>query len=353
MQTSSRKFLVVAAVLLALGYAIYRFGGMIEGANFSGTKLLHSLKEANPILLLLSLIVIYGCYAVRSLRWQLFQGNLGNSRFGVIYGMTLAGFAAIFLFGRAGEPVRPLLLARKERLPIADMTGIYALERIFDIVSAVVVAGIALLIEKRHVPIAATSGAFLIAGVLGAIAFLAYFRFTGIARLEGRFAPWLASAGWRKKSAEVLLGFARGVQMIRSWGELALVMIYSAVHWFMVLLVYIWVSHSFGGKFLEINTGDAMLLMAFTLAGSVFQLPLAGGGSQLAAISVYKFFGMETEAATAAAVVLWLITFAACSFAGVPILVHEGMSFGKLREFAHEKEATGEDAQYKQGDPAS
>jgi hypothetical protein len=79
--------------------------------------------------------------------------------------------------------------------------------------------------------------------------------------------------------------------------------------------------------------------MAFTLAGSIFQLPLAGGGSQLAAISVYKFFGIENEPATAAAVVLWLITFAACSVVGVPSLVHEGFSIGKLKKLAeHEKE---------------
>ena len=102
MQMSSRKLLVVLAVLLALGYAIHRSSGMIAGANFSLTKLLHSLKEANPLLLAASLVVIYGCYAVRSLRWQLFQGNLGSSRFGVIYAMTLAGFASIFLLGRAG-----------------------------------------------------------------------------------------------------------------------------------------------------------------------------------------------------------------------------------------------------------
>ena len=77
--------------------------------------------------------------------------------------------------------------------------------------------------------------------------------------------------------------------------------------------------------------------MAFTLAGSVFQLPLAGGGSQLAAISVYKFFGIETEPATAAAIVFWLITFAACSLVGVPLLFHEGFSLGKLKEMAEQE----------------
>jgi len=39
-------------------------------------------------------------------------------------------------------------------------------------------------------------------------------------------------------------------------------------------------------------------------------------------------FGVETEAAAAASIVMWLITFAACSLAGVPLLIHEGFSLG-------------------------
>src|SRR5260370_7884061 len=64
--------------------------------------------------------------------------------------MTLAGFAAVFLLGRAGEPVRPLLLSRKERLPIADLFGIYALERLFDLASAAIIAAIALLLFQSY-----------------------------------------------------------------------------------------------------------------------------------------------------------------------------------------------------------
>src|ERR1700676_5456273 len=169
MQSSSRKLLVVVAVVLALAYAIYRSSGMIQGASFSGTKLLQAVRGANPYLLILSVVAIFVCYALRSLRWQLFQGNLGSSHFWTIYKMTLAGFCAVFLLGRAGEPVRPLLLARKEKLPIADMYGIYALERIFDVFSAAVIAGIALLVEKRHVPVANATGVVLIVGVVGVV----------------------------------------------------------------------------------------------------------------------------------------------------------------------------------------
>src|SRR5712671_5107183 len=182
MQSSSRKLLVVAIGLLVLGFVVYRSSGMIHLADFSGAKLLHAIRNANPFLLILSILAIYGCYALRSLRWKVFQQNLGPSHFGTIYAMTLAGFAAVFLLGRAGEPVRPLLLARKEKLPVSGMFGVYVLERLFDLASAAVIAAIGLLLFKSNADssgaasrlevAARTTGLFFSAGVVGAIAFL-------------------------------------------------------------------------------------------------------------------------------------------------------------------------------------
>jgi uncharacterized protein (TIRG00374 family) len=354
MQTSSRKLLVVLIVLLALGYAIYRSSGMMHLGDFSGTKLWTAIRNADPLLLILSLVAIYSCYALRSLRWKAFQRNLGPSRFGPIYAMTLAGFAAIFLLGRAGEPVRPLLLARKEKLPVADLFGIYALERLFDLASTAVIAAVGLLLfqSRGHAgetagkleTAARTTGSLLFAGVVGAIAFLLYLRLHGSALLERRLQGWVITRGWRGKIAGIVLGFARGVQAIRSWSDLALSVFYSAVHWFLVLLVYLWVSHSFGGTLKSLSLGDAMLVMASTLVGSAVQLPGVGGGSQVASFLAYTtVFGVEKEAAAAASIVMWLITFAAVSLAGVPLLIHEGLSLGKLKELAeHEKVAVGE-----------
>ena len=34
------------------------------------------------------------------------------------------------------------------------------------------------------------------------------------------------------------------------------------------------------------------------------------------------------------AVVLWIITFAGCTLVGIPLLIHEGMSLGELRQLA-------------------
>jgi uncharacterized membrane protein YbhN (UPF0104 family) len=83
-----------------------------------------------------------------------------------------------------------------------------------------------------------------------------------------------------------------------------------------------------------------MLVLAFTLAGSAVQLPGVGGGAQVATfIAFTAVLGVEKERAAAAAIVLWLISFAACSLAGVPLLFREGFSPGKLRDLAQREEA--------------
>src|SRR6266436_4648360 len=324
MQSSSRKLLVVLSGLFVLGFVVYRSSGMIHLEDFSGTKLLHAVRNAKPFRLILSILAIYTCYALRALRWKVFQQNLGPSHFGTIYAMTLAGFAAVFLLGRAGEPVRPLLLARKEKLPIADMFGIYVLERIFDTASAAVIAAIGLFLYQSHAPegqtagalqtAAKTTGSVLFAGVIMAVAVLVYLRLHGTALLERRLQAVIAVHSWKAKFARIVLGFARGVQTIRTWGQLALAVLYSTAQWFLVLLVYLWVSHSFGGKLAGISLSDAMLVLAFTLVGSAVQVPGVGGGSQAGSIIAYTaIFGVEREPAVAAAIILWLISFAICS----------------------------------------
>ena len=95
---------------------------------------------------------------------------------------------------------------------------------------------------------------------------------------------------WR----ELLIGFVRGIQAIRSFGELVAAVFYSAAHWFLVALVYLWVSHAFGGSLGTLNLGDALLVLAFTLAGSAVQLPGVGGGAQVATfIAFTAVLGVE------------------------------------------------------------
>ena len=342
MRIGPRKPIYIALGVLLLAVALYHSRELLHHAEFSGGALWRAVRGARVSLLLLSVAAIYVCYGLRALRWMRFSRHLGPVSFRNIYGMTLAGFSAVFLLGRAGEPVRPLLLARKERQPVAATFGIYALERLFDTASTAVITGIALFLLPAHggaghsagalENAAQTAGVLLFAGVAGMVGVIVYLRLHGTAMLERRLAGWHAGHGWRAMVARIILGFVRGIQTIRSWSDLGVAVLYSGLHWVLVALIYYWVTQSFGGRLGEITFSGAVLVMAFALVGSTVQLPAVGGGAQLGSIVAYTaIFGVEREPAVAAAMVVWLVTFAMCAVAGVPLLLHEGWPLRELR----------------------
>jgi uncharacterized protein (TIRG00374 family) len=345
MRALARKPIFLTLGVLLLAFVLYEARDVLHLSSFSGSKLLAAAREANPYYLILALVAIYTCYGIRSLRWQVFQRNIGPAHFWKIYSLTLAGFAAIFLLGRAGEPVRPLLLAKKQNLPVADTFGIYVLERIFDMGSVAMIAGVGLLLFGLHPhsgdlaakleTAARTTGTILFAGVIAAVVILVYLRLHGTAALERRLEATINAGGWRATMARIFLGFVRGVQTIRTFGDLLLATVYSAAHWSLVALAYFWVSYSFSGALHSLSVSDAMIILAFSLVGSSVQLPGVGGGSQAGAVIAYTaIFGVEREPAVAAAMMLWAITFAGCSLVGVPLLIHEGAGLRDLKRLA-------------------
>jgi hypothetical protein len=235
------------------------------------------------------------------------------------------------------------------------MFGVYVLERVFDMAATAVLAGFALLMFREHgvandreahmMAAARSVGALLLAGLVVAIGFLIYFRYHGAAWLAARLQNSSWRTGWREKIVVLLEGFSEGLQGIRTWGDLGALIGYSVAHWFLVVVVYFWISHAFGGKLAEIDFIGATLLLAFTLVGSAVQLPGVGGGAQLATFLVYTLiFGVEKEQAAAAAIIMWLVTFASCCLAGLPLMFREGWSMGELKRLAAEGEAVGEAA---------
>ena len=347
MRKSLRQILLVVLVVGVLGVLAYRSRSLIGLEGFSWSRLGETIAQARPLPLVISLATIYVAYALRALRWVQLGRALGKLRFASVYNSTIIGFTAVFLLGRAGEPVRPLLIARKDRISVSSAFGIYVLERVFDIAATVVIAGLGLLVfspaslpagSRSLMMSARTTGTGLLVGLLAVVAFLVYFRFHGAGALERRLADWHRRPGWHARAAGVFLGFAEGLQGMRSFGDLLLVVGYTAVHWAVIVGIYLWVPHSFGGRLGELDLGGALLVLAFAMVGSTLQLPGVGGGAQLASFLAFTgIFGVEKEPAAAASVVLWLVTFAGCSLAGVPLLIREGWSMGELRRLAREE----------------
>ncbi len=353
MLRKSRRYLLLLLAILALGYFLYRFRDSITLEGFRWGMVAASIREARISLLLLSLAAIYACYALRALRWMRFCRWLGPMRFWDVYGATLAGFTCTFLLGRAGEPIRPVLIARKSSLSMPGMFGVYVLERVFDMAATALLAVVALLLFERKgmagpgndllLKVARSAGVLLLAGLVGVIAFLIYFRYHGAGWLAGKLERPKWRTGWREKIAVLLEGFSDGLRGVRTWSDLGALAGFTAAHWFLVVFIYLWVAHAFGGELAGLGFAGATLVLAFTMVGSAAQLPGVGGGSQLATFLVFTLiFGVEKEPAAIATIVLWLITFAGCCLAGLPLLLREGWSMGELRRMARAEEQAGE-----------
>jgi uncharacterized protein (TIRG00374 family) len=345
MDRTWRRVLIVVVGVGVLGYFFYKFRNSITLEGFHWSTVWESLRNANLGLLALALVTIYGCFAIRAVRWNWLSRSFGTPKFWATYSATLSGFACTFLLGRAGEPIRPVLIARKNALSIPRMFGVYVLERVFDVAAAAVIAGSALLLfERKEIPGVAhidlmdrarLAGAALIVGMLCMVAFLVYFRYHGAEWLARRLDKSSWRGGWRGKIIALLEGFSEGLQGIRIWGDLLLLIALTAVHWALIVWCYLWIAHALGGKLLGLDYSDAMLVLAFSVVGSTAQLPGVGGGAQAATFLVFTLiFGVEKEPAATASILIWLITFASCSIVGLPLLLREGTSVGELRKLA-------------------
>jgi uncharacterized protein (TIRG00374 family) len=345
MDRTARRVVILLVGVGALGYFFYKFRNSITLEGFHWSTVWESLGNANLGLLALALVTIYGCFAIRAVRWNWLSRSFGAPKFWATYSATLSGFACTFLLGRAGEPIRPVLIARKNALSIPRMFGVYVLERIFDVAAAAVIAGCALLLFQRkeipgveHIELmnkARIAGAALIVGLLCMVAFLVYFRYHGAEWLARRLEKSSWRGGWRGKIIALLEGFSEGLQGIRTWGDLLMLLALTAMHWALVVWCYLWISHALGGKLLALDFSDAMLVLAFSVVGSTAQLPGVGGGAQAATFLVFTLiFGVEKEPAATVSILIWLITFASCSIVGLPLLLREGTSMGELRKMA-------------------
>jgi uncharacterized protein (TIRG00374 family) len=350
MRRSLRKLIILALAVVALAALLYKFRNSITLEGFHWRLLGSAWRNANLSLLLLSLAAIYTAYAIRTLRWQRFSRYLGKTNFSGTYSGTVMGFACLFLLGRAGEPIRPLLIARKENLPVTGMFGVYILERIMDLGATAAFIGFALLEISRGTlgddqggPLMAkvrASGVFVLVAFGILVAFLIYFRLHGAGALALRLQRSGTRAGIRARLEALLGGISEGLHSLRTWADLAAGIFWSAAHWILIVFIYIWISHAFGGRLADLDFSGAMLVLAFTMVGSALQLPGVGGGAQVATFLVFTVvFGVEKERAAAAAITIWLISFAGACLLGVPLLFREGWSMGELRRTARAEAA--------------
>ena len=95
--------------------------------------------------LALAVALVLATYVGRALRWEVMLRPLRkDASLWRIFTATAIGFTAVVLFGRAGEPVRPYLIAKNENVSFSSQIAAWIVERILDLLMVLLIFGIAL-----------------------------------------------------------------------------------------------------------------------------------------------------------------------------------------------------------------
>ena len=285
-------------------------------------------------------------YWIRALRWAvLIRPVRAHPRLRNLFTATVIGFTAVTIFGRAGEFVRPYLIAAKEQVPFSSQAAAWLLERMFDTIIALLVFGFAL----AHVRssgltvgpnlswVLAAGGRFVgIGAILSLVIFVLLRHFAEAMRLrmlDGlRFLPEERFA----RAERLVNAFVQGAESTRSEVALALLTLYTVLEWLAIAACYICITRA---SSLHFGWTDVLIFMGFVSFGSVVQIPGIGGGVQVAAVLVLtELFRLPMEIAASLALLLWIMTFVVVVPLGVVLALREGLDWAKLRSLRREVE---------------
>jgi uncharacterized protein (TIRG00374 family) len=331
---------VVFLILVALVYLQYRHWRSFDWGTFwSQTNRINKWHVVHGIAL------IYIAYFMRAVRWKIFLKPVRpKTTVTEMVSPTLVGFTGIALLGRAGEFIRPYLIARRTDLSFSSQLAVWAVERIFDIGSFAFLIVLAIFLPSAlpSIPHPEYYTRFREAGFILILlvtcttvaAFVVKRKGEGVAQwVEARFAhlPKLAH-----KLGEKVREFGMGLNTIHGGLEMLYLSAVSIGMWYLIALAYHEVTHAYGVDALEIPVSQLLILMGSSMVGSMLQLPAVGGGSQMATIATLSsVFDVPPELAASCGILLWLVTFAAVIPLGLMLAHREGLSLRKLSAESH------------------
>lgn len=335
MRAHFRTFVVVVL-------AVVLFAWFLRGADLAGVW--SELRRGRLELLLLSLVTTMMTYAFRAYRWQFLLAGLGPTRFSDAFRTTVIGFAASFLLpARAGEFLRPYLLAQRSGLSATAAFATVVLERVFDMAAILILFAVFLvaadpaLAQASPVVYRTVQAGGLSAAVATAAMLLVFFVMAGhpekIGRISARIEQRLP-ARLARLVAGLAERFATGLGAVRRPQQLLLVFVWSFPLWMSIGLGIYLVSKAFH---IEVSYVDSFVIVTLLAVGVTVPTPgSVGGFHKFYQIAVMSFFHASTERAVGAGIVLHAVSFVPVTLLGIAFMAQEGLTLGGMRRMASE-----------------
>ena len=334
----------IAIALVLAGVLVYLF---VRSADW--TAVWASLTDVRwPLFALFVLLASLG-YVTRSLRWRyLLVHEKKGIRFSNMVAANIVGFTAnAVLPGRVGELVKPLDLARRERIRAGFAVGTVIVERVFDILTMCTLLGLFLL-ARPGLPGLANIGeehfrnltfwgglALAFALCLVAVILVLYFlRDRAVRVIASLLKP--VSGRLSLKASEVSREFIDGLKFFHSLGNLGMYLLFSLLVWLGFLFFY-WI------LFLAYGVRPAFFLMIpyvfLSGVGAAIPTPgMVGGFHYFSRLGMTAFLGLEASRAVAITLVAHAVQIGVTCLLGYAILAKEGLSLLEIRRIGEQEQ---------------
>lgn len=359
---NKKRFLITALVLVVLAALVYL--QVRAWKKFDWHRFWMATHNTNKFYLVAGVALVYADYVLRALRWKIMLRPVcPEAKTADLVAPTMIGFAGLALLGRPGEFIRPYLIARKTNLSMASQLAVWTVERIFDTGAFALIMAVNILWSRNtlsKLPGFASSPrrhfmgheissftffeAFAVALFLGVclvalVAFRVRKNPTAAAkvfvRLFGRISPKFGHAVGKR-----VLAFGEGLNTVKDMTSFLQLSGLSVLIWIFIGFAYMAVTHAYSiHRLSQMTLSSVFLLTAASVVGGVLQLPVVGGGSQLATIGMLRgVFNLSPELATSCGIMLWLVTFMSVTPAGLAMARSEHVSLTQMEKASIQEE---------------
>ncbi len=283
------------------------------------------LGDVRPGPLAIAAVALVAQLGLRSLRWSLLlpSGPRGRVAARRLVPIVLIGYLGnAVLPARLGDPLRAVLVGRREAILASSAFGSVVLERAIDTLTLALIAVPAAVAVGA--PDWAIRSAILVAAIAATVIGLAQTTLpaTVLRRAGPRVRPaWRSWLGRLERFLEAMNGRGRGRALA---GAAAL----SVGAWLLDGVTYWAVAQSLG---IDLSPAGAMLVSAITVLGTaVPSAPGYVGTFELAASATARGLGVPPEEALAFALLVHALTVLPLAIGGAASLAWIGVRFGDL-----------------------
>ncbi len=336
--SKTRRYFQFAALCLLALLILWLFGRKLDWGQVRA-----AVSHSNWYLLSLAVLVISAAYLFRAYRWGALLAPLSPAKLSDLFAATTVGFGAVFLIGRAGEVVRPVVLPMRDpRIRASASFVTIMVERIYDMMAVVLMFGVNLLwftplshsgVEFSRVRWA---GMTLLIAAMSGLAGLTWFRKRSRSAL-GHLQKWLNK--WQFIPARlshavisILEQLARALRVLVDARELAVTIAWTAMVWLAIALANLLVMRAFG---LDFGIKETIFVLGWSLVGSLVPTPGGAAGAFHAATAAgLIFLGVDRETSAAIAIVLHVVDFGPAVIFGFFYFIRGDINIRRLRSLA-------------------